>query len=178
MEITFFYRGWEPLLRIVVIGTVGYAGLLLLLRASGKRTLSQLSAFDFLITLALGATFGRVMTAQDVPVAELILAFAVLIGLQYVVSWGRVRHERLAGLVSRPPRLLYYRGEFQRQAMRNELVTEAELRSALREHGSASFSDVEAVVLEPNGRVTVIPRGEVGDGSALQPLVQDSQARP
>jgi uncharacterized membrane protein YcaP (DUF421 family) len=174
MEMGFFFRGWEPLLRIAVVGTLGYIGLLVLLRASGKRTLSQMSAFDFLITLALGATYGRVMTAQDVPVLELVLAFAVLIGLQYAVSWGRVRYERLAGAVSRPPRLLFYRGSFQREAMRQELVTEAELRTALREQGAGSHAGVEAVVLEPNGRISVIPRTGAGDGSALGPLVPDA----
>jgi uncharacterized membrane protein YcaP (DUF421 family) len=173
MDVEFFYRGWEPLLRIVLIGAAGYAGMLVLLRSAGKRTLSQMSAFDFVITLALGASFGRVMTAQDVPLAEVLAAFAVLVGLQYVVSFLIVRVRWLAGVVSRPPRLLYYHGEFIRQAMRAEMVTEAEVRSALRAHGAGSFEAVAAVVLEPNGRFAVVAKSAAGDGTALEPLTQE-----
>jgi uncharacterized membrane protein YcaP (DUF421 family) len=171
MDVAFLYRGWEPLARIVLIGTLGYAGMLVLLRAAGKRTLSQMSAFDFVITLALGASFGRVMTAQDVPLLEVLVAFATLVGLQYTVSWLRGRYSGLRGLASRAPALLFYQGAFMHDTMRAEHVTEPELRSAIREQGSGSLADVEAVVLEPNGRFAVIARGAAGDGTALEPLI-------
>jgi hypothetical protein len=89
--------------RIVLIGTLGYTGMLLLMRTAGKRTLSQMSAFDFVITLALGASFGRVMTSQDVPIIEVLAAFATLVGLQYLLSYLRVNYSGLRGLASRPP---------------------------------------------------------------------------
>jgi uncharacterized membrane protein YcaP (DUF421 family) len=171
MDVSILYRGWEPVARIIVIGTLGYAGMLVLLRAAGKRTLSQMSAFDFVITLALGASFGRVMTAQDVPLVEVLAAFATLVGMQYTVSWLRGRHSRLQGLASRSPTLLFYQGAFMHDAMEAEHVTEPELRSAIREQGSGSLADVEAVVLEPNGRFAVITRDAAGDGTALEPLI-------
>jgi uncharacterized membrane protein YcaP (DUF421 family) len=178
MDVNFLYRGWEPLARIVLIGTLGYTGMLLLMRTAGKRTLSQMSAFDFVITLALGASFGRVMTSQDVPIIEVLAAFATLVGLQYLLSYLRVNYSGLRGLASRPPTLLFYRGNFLRDAMRTELVTEPELRSAIREGGAGSFSGVEAVVLEPNGRFAVITRQEAGDGTVLEPLPGDLAGGP
>ncbi|MES1026405.1 hypothetical protein ABN584_26250 [Gloeocapsa sp. BRSZ] len=83
----FFYGGVEPLIRIVVVGTLAYFSLLILLRISGKRTLAQLNAFDFVITIAIGSTFGRLITAKSVSLAESITAFFTLIFLQYLVSW-------------------------------------------------------------------------------------------
>jgi uncharacterized membrane protein YcaP (DUF421 family) len=62
--------------------------------------------------------------------------------------------------------------------MRTELVTEPELRSAIREGGAGSFSGVEAVVLEPNGRFAVITRQEAGDGTVLEPLPGDLAGGP
>lgn len=66
----FFFNGWQPIVRIVVVGTLGYVTLILLLRVSGKRTLAQLNSFDFIITVALGASFGRILTARTVALAE------------------------------------------------------------------------------------------------------------
>jgi len=64
-KVVFFYGGIEPLIRIVVVGTLAYASLLILLRISGKRALAQLNAFDFVITA---------MQAQRVTQAQLLAA--------------------------------------------------------------------------------------------------------
>lgn len=51
-----FFSDWFGLLRVVVVGTLAYVALVLLLRVSGKRTLSKMNAFDFIVTVALGST--------------------------------------------------------------------------------------------------------------------------
>ncbi|MCD8489552.1 MAG: hypothetical protein LRZ84_23150 [Desertifilum sp.] len=50
-SVVFFYGGFEPLIRIVMVGTLAYLSLLSLLRVFGKRTLAQLNAYDFIITM-------------------------------------------------------------------------------------------------------------------------------
>lgn len=156
MQPLFFFDGWLPLVRIVVVGTLTYAALLLLLRVSGKRTLAQLSAFDFIVTVAVGAVFGRALTARGVPLAEAVTALVLLVALQYAIASLRLRFPRFGNLVTTPPSLLYYRGRFLRGAMRRERVTEGELRTAIREGGACSFDEVEAIVLEPDGQLGVI----------------------
>ena len=74
-NIVFFHGGMEPLLRIVVVGTLAYFSLIFLLRLLGKRTLAQLNAFDFVITIAIGSTLGRLITAKGVSLTESITAF-------------------------------------------------------------------------------------------------------
>lgn len=167
-EVTFFFGGWEPVARIVVVGTLAYAALVLLLRASGKRTLVQMNAFDFVITVALGASFGRVLTARSVALVEAITAFALLVFLQFVVTRLQVRSPRFARAVTSPPTLLYFRGRVLDEMLHRERITEAELRTAIREHGAGSFGEVEAVVLESDGRFAVVKSGRAGDGSALR----------
>lgn len=169
-RVTFFFGGWEPVARVVVVGTLAYAALVLLLRVSGKRTLARMNAFDFLVTVALGASFGRVLTARSVALAEAITAFSLLVSLQYVMAWLQVRSPRFASAVTSPPSLLYFRGRFLREAMSRERVTEDELRTAIREHGVGSFDQVEAVVLESDGRFAVVMTSQVGDGSALRSI--------
>lgn len=166
-NVTFFFGGWEPLLRIVMVGTAAYAALVLILRASGTRTLAQMNAFDFIVTVAIGASFGRILTARGVALSEAVTAFALLVALQYLVTWLKTRSPAFGRAITSPPAMLFYRGEFQREAMRRVRVTETELRTAVRQQGVGSFGEVEAVILESNGSFAVIKSGSAGDGSAL-----------
>ncbi|HEX4922046.1 MAG TPA: hypothetical protein VFV92_15065, partial [Candidatus Bathyarchaeia archaeon] len=81
----------EQLLRILIVGLVSYAALILLLRAAGKRTLSRMNAYDMVVTMALGSILAKVLLTKDQSIAEGVTAMVVLIGLQYAVSVG-VRH--------------------------------------------------------------------------------------
>jgi uncharacterized membrane protein YcaP (DUF421 family) len=169
-RVTFFFGGWEPVARVLVVGTCAYVALILLLRVSGKRTLARMNAFDFLVTVALGAAFGRILTARSVALVEALAAFALLILLQFLTAWANQRSPRFARAVTSPPTLLFFRGRVLHDALRRERVTEAELRTALREHGAGSFEPVEAVVLESDGSFAVIRSSKAGDGSALDDL--------
>lgn len=150
-----FFDGWSGLVRVVVVGTCAYVALIVLLRASGKRTLSKLNAFDFVVTVALGSTLATVLLSSSVALAEGVLALALLVGLQYVVAWASARSRRIERVVKSEPRLVYRQG-FLPQAMRLERVTADELRQAARQHGHADLSHVAAVVLETDGTLTVL----------------------
>ena len=78
-----FFNSWNDIGRVLVLGVLGYISLILLLRVSGKRTLSKLNAFDFVITIALGSSFGALILNKNVALADGIMAFTVLIGMQY-----------------------------------------------------------------------------------------------
>lgn len=165
----FFFNGWQPIVRIVVVGTLGYVTLILLLRVSGKRTLAQLNSFDFIITVALGASFGRILTARTVPLAEAVVAFGLLVLLQYAVSLGHVRWRWFAHTITSHPSMVAYRGQPIPHALRRERLTEAELRAAIRKQGYGSLEQTVAVVLESDGNLTVIGPAQLGDASALPP---------
>ena len=143
------------LLRVVVVGTLAYLTLLLLLRVSGKRTLAKLSAFDFVVTIALGSTLATVLLSKDVALAEGVTAMALLVGLQFVVAWLASRSRRVETFVKSPPTLLY-RHEFLVGAMRASRISEHELYQAARSEGHADLSDVQAMVLESDGTISIL----------------------
>ena len=160
-----FFRGWQPIVRLLIVGVVMYVALVVFLRISGSRTLSTMSAFDFIVTVAIGSVFGRALTARRIRLAEAVAAFALLIVLQYVVTRLKVRWPFLGRVVTNPPVLLYFRGEFLRDAMRRERVTESELVTAARKNDFSSLQEVEAVVLESSGEFSVLE--SVGDETAF-----------
>lgn len=167
-EPTFFFGGWAPIGRIIVVGALAYAALLLLHRATGKRTLGQMNAFDFLITVALGASFGRILTARNVALTEAVTAFALLMALQFAVAALRLKSKGFRRAVTASPSLLFYRGDFERARMRRERVTEDELIAAVRQNGFGSLGEIEAIVLETDGKLAVISAKKAGDQIALR----------
>lgn len=159
-----FFNNWSAVIRTAVIGVLAYFTLILLLRASGKRTLSKMNAFDLVVTVALGSTLASILLNKDVAWAEGTVAFALLIGLQFVITWSSVRWGWVRRTVTGEPSLLLYRGEPLPSAMRIARVTEDEVRAAVRSAGLATLEEAEAVVLETDGSFSVVRRGE-GDSS-------------
>ena len=162
-----FFDGWSGLVRVAVVGVLAYAGLVLLLRISGKRTLSKMNAFDLVVTVALGSTLATILLSSSVALAEGLLAFVLLISFQFVVTWLSTKSHGVRRLVKNEPRLLVYEGKILPDAVRAERVTEEEIEAAVRQQGMADLGDVGAAVLETDGSVTVVPRADLGRGSVL-----------
>lgn len=78
------------------MGVCPYAGLVMILRVTGRRTLSKMNAFDFVVTVALGSTLTSAMLSSDVSVLEALLAFALLCALQFAITFVSVRSRRPA----------------------------------------------------------------------------------
>lgn len=167
-----FFDDWTGIGRTVLVGVAAYAGVILFVRLAGKRTLSKLNAFDLIITVALGSTLATILLSKDVALAEGLTAFALLIGLQFIITWASVRTRFVPRLVKSEPTLIAHRGRQRDEALRDQRVSEAEVLQAVRQQGFASVSDVHAVVLETDGSFSVIgdaPAG--GRDSALANVV-------
>ncbi|MDQ2687374.1 MAG: DUF421 domain-containing protein [Armatimonadota bacterium] len=162
-----FFSSWQSLERVLIVGILAYVGLILLLRLFGKRTLSKMNAFDLIVTIALGSILATVLLSKDVALAEGLLAFGMLIGLQFIITWLSVRWPAFSKLVKADPALLYHQGQFLAGAMRRERVVEAEIRAAVRAQGIPTMSQVGAVVLETDGSFTVLHRVDSGQADAL-----------
>ena len=150
-----FFDSWSGLLRVVLVGTAAYVSLLLLLRVSGKRTLAKLSAFDFVVTIALGSTLATVLLSKSVALAEGVTAMALLIALQFGVAWVVARSNRFETFVKSKPALVYRHG-FLTGPMKVSRVSHDELRQAARTAGHADLSDVAVIVLENDGTISVL----------------------
>lgn len=156
MQITeMFFQGWPDLVRTVLVGVLAYIGLVLFLRISGKRTLAKLNAFDLVVTVALGSTLAATLLQETVSLSEGMLGFAVLIGLQYLVTFTSVRFPPFAAAVRSEPTLVAQHGALLSRAAKRERITGEEVESAVRASGGASLADADQVVLESDGSLSV-----------------------
>ena len=163
-----FFNNWQSILETFLLGLLAYIALIIIVRISGKRTLSQMREFDFIVTVALGSTLATIFLSKDVTLADGIVGLSVLISLQYLLAYFSTRSTKFSRLLSSEPTLVFYKGSFLQTALRKERVTEDEVRSVLRSKGVTSIELVEAVVMEANGQFTVVEQGSLhNDDSPL-----------
>lgn len=163
-----WFDSWSDILRILVLGSASYLTLVIVLRFSGKRTLSQLNAYDFIVTVAFGSTLATIFLNADVSLSEGAVALALLAALQLLLAWLSSRRERVRSMVTSQPVVLLTYGQLEREAMRRNRITESEIFQAMRSSGMADPEDVAAVVLETNGKLSVISSSKFGSGAAMK----------
>src|SRR5690606_37977628 len=159
MDGTMFVDSGTVLVRTVVVGTLAYLALVGLLRLAGKRTLSKWNAFDLVVTVAFGSTLATALLSKDTSLAQGVVAFALLEGLQWVITRLSVRYGVFQRWVKAETRLLSRSGQLRRDAL-----------SAVRANGSTALEDIEAVVLETDGTFSVI--GQRGSSASAMSDVQ------
>ncbi|MCX7543247.1 DUF421 domain-containing protein [Corynebacterium sp. P5848] len=142
-----FFDSWYDLIRILTIGILAYATIVVVLRLTGKRTLTQLNAFDFIITVALGSTMASIMLSTDVSYSEGLLAIALLAALQLIVAFLSSRIPSFRRFFTSAPALLVEDGRQLKGALDKHRLSESAVRQAIRMQGIGGLDKVGAVVL-------------------------------
>jgi uncharacterized membrane protein YcaP (DUF421 family) len=151
----FFFESWYNVGRTVTLSVVGFAALMVLLRVSGKRTLSKLNAFDFVFVVAVGSVFASTIVSKDITLVEGVAALTTLIAIQVILAELASRFDAVERIINGEPTLLLSHGKFIPRALRKERVTEEEVRAAIRTKGIKRVEDVDAVILENDGTLSV-----------------------
>lgn len=119
-----------------------------------------MNAFDLVVTVSLGSILAGTLTNQNVSLAQGAAALAVLILLQYVITWSSVRIPQIRHVLTGEPTMLAHKGECLPRALRKTRIAEEEVRAAVRSSGLSQLSDALAVILETDGSISVIPRSD------------------
>jgi len=150
-----FFQDMQGIVRTLIVGTLAYIVLVLFLRISGKRTLAKLNAFDLVVTVALGSTLSAILLQESIALAEGAVALALLIFAQFLVTFFSVRSSRFAQIVRSEPTLLAKDGRFCQSALTSQRVTRNEALSVVRAQGGRDIADVQFLVLESDGSISV-----------------------
>ena len=139
-------------------------------RLGERRTLAEMSAFDFVAAVAVGAIVGRVPNSSSTSyIAGAVTLITVLLAHQIV---SRLRQFPALSLVfDHPPRVLVSRGEILESQLRRAGLTKNDLFGLLRQHGVVDLGDVHLVIFEQRGKVSIIRRTDVHEADAE--LVRD-----
>ncbi|MGI8938468.1 MAG: DUF421 domain-containing protein [Iamia sp.] len=164
---------WAGVGLVVASSSLMLIGLIALVRINGLRSFSKMSSFDFAVTVAFGSLLAGVAVSGSSLVDGLIAA-ATLLGLQAAISMARSRFSS-GRVVDNQPLLLMAGGEMLEANMRSARVTGDDVRAKLRAANVHSYADVQAVVLETTGDISVIHGAESIEPDLLRD-VRDADA--
>lgn len=136
-----------------------YSVSLILLRLAGRRTVARMSAFDFVVTVAVGSIIATTVVNTSTPLVNGLSAVLVLLVLQAGVGALRQRSPRIRRLVDFRPIVVYEKGGLELPTSPlGPQPTREEIESKIRAYGLIDWEPVEKIVLEPDGNVSVILR--------------------
>ena len=129
----------------------------LLIRINGLRSLSKMTNFDFLMTVALGSLVaGAAQSTEWSGFAQSMIAMVGLFIVQFTTARLRKSSDTVEDFMQNEPIMLMRNGEILHDALKATRVAESDLIAKLRESNALELSKVRAVVLETTGDVSVL----------------------
>jgi uncharacterized membrane protein YcaP (DUF421 family) len=152
-------------------GTVVYLLLFFVLRFLRRET-GAIGITDLLVIVIIADAAQNAMAGEYKSITEGVVLVATIAFWDYTLDWLGYRFPWMQRLLRAAPLPLIKNGRMLRRNMRQELITEEELMSQLRQQGVENVGDVKKAYLEGDGRISIISN-EAKGGQA-----QDSKARP
>jgi uncharacterized membrane protein YcaP (DUF421 family) len=146
----------HELLMTAVRAVAVYALMLVVIRALGKRTVGNFSAFDLLVALMLGEIVDE-MIYGDVRFIQGTVAIVTIAGLTFTDSLLAYWDHGMEAILEGKPTIIVKDGEFDRRGMREERMNEKDVLAALRMHAVRDMREVRLAIVEHDGTVSVMP---------------------
>jgi uncharacterized membrane protein YcaP (DUF421 family) len=138
-----------------------YLFVLVVFRISGKRSLSQITTFDFILLLIIGEATQQALLGNDFSIINACVVIGTLITLEAVFSWLEGRWPALGRIIGSLPVVVLENGKLLEDRARREGVTLSEILAAGREkHGLERLDQIKYAILERHGGISVVPVDE------------------
>ena len=145
------------ILRAIVI----YVVLLIIFRIAGKRTLSQITTFDFVLLLIIGESTAQALMSDDFSVTNAVLVIGTLVMLDILISLVKQRSPKLDRVLESAPLILLEDGKLLEDRMQRERVGKDDILERARElQGLERLEEIQYAVLERSGGITIIPKAK------------------
>jgi len=145
---------------IVLRATLMYLFLFFALRFLLKREGGEINIADLLVVVAIVDGAQPAFNGDAVSITESVVFVGTIIFWSYLLNWLSFRFPALTWLTTAKPVLLVRNGRMHRANLRRVLMTEEELLQQLREEGVEKVEDVRLAMLEGDGQVSVVERGQ------------------
>ena len=152
-------------MEIILRATAIYFFLWMVARGTGKRELSEMTAFELILIIVMGDLIQQGVTQEDMSVTGAVLAVGTIVFWITVVSYVSFRFKSTRPLLEGVPVVVVLDGRPVDQVLKLERVTVDEVKEGARGQGIRDLHDVQIGVLEPDGTFSFIKR----DGEQHQP---------
>lgn len=163
----------EPVLRGVAV----YLFLLLVFRLTGKRALSQVTTFDFVLLLIISETTQQALIGEDFSLTNAFLVIITLFAVDQVSSKLIHRFDFVRRWAEGLPLVLLEDGKVLKERMTRSQVDEDDILEAARElQGLERLDQIKYAVLERHGGITIVPKNDTEQKKEAPPKKEPKKA--
>jgi uncharacterized membrane protein YcaP (DUF421 family) len=149
----------DAVLKAVIVFFVLWA----IIRISGRRTLGEMTAFDFVLFLIIGGSTQRAITGQDYSLTNALLLVATFVTLDIGMSILEVKWPAVRPILNSMPMIVVENGYLLTERMRRARLTEDNImEAARRSHGLECMAQIKFAILEASGDITIVPAVQAG----------------
>lgn len=136
-----------------------YFFLLIIFRLAGKRTLAQMTSFDFVLLLLIGEATQQALLGDNFSLTNAVLAIVTLVGIDVGLSLLKQRWPALEKLMDSVPLIVVENGQPHRERMDKARIDEEDVLTAARErHGLERMEQIKYAILERSGGISIVPQ--------------------
>jgi uncharacterized membrane protein YcaP (DUF421 family) len=138
--------------------TIVYLVLWAIIRLSGRRTMAELSTFDFVLFLIIGGATQRALIGQDYSLINAFVVIATLFAIDIAVGLLERDFRPFAKIIKGVPTILVEHGRPLTGRMRWARVTKEEILEVARStQGLESMDQIKFAILEAGGDISIVP---------------------
>lgn len=144
----------DSIIRAVVV----YIILLLIFRVFGKRSLAQITTFDFVLLLIISEAVQPSLMGNDSSMTNSFLLVLTLLGIELFLSLVQRRAPMLKKVVEDVPLILVENGNMLEDRMHKARVDQSDILATARlNQGLERMEQIRYAILERNGNISIVP---------------------
>ena len=149
------------MLQIIIRTLILYIFILIVMRVMGKRQLGELELSELVTTLLFSEIATTPITSPSTSLMDAIIPITIIALLEIILSFIMIKFPKIKRMLTSGPSLIIQKGKINKKEMLKSRITIDELISQIRQCGVYDLRDVDYVILEENGKMTVIPRADM-----------------
>lgn len=143
----------------VIRGAAIYFIVLVIIRISGRRTMAELTPFDFVLLLIVAETTQQALLGDDFSITNAVVLIVTLFLIDIILSHLKTWFPSLGPVLDGVPTVLIRDGKVNKRALKRARVSEDDILVAARhQQGLENMGEVKHAVLETDSGISVIPR--------------------
>jgi uncharacterized membrane protein YcaP (DUF421 family) len=150
--------------------------MLIVIRALGKRTVGNFSAFDLIVALMLGEVVDEIIYG-DVLFSQGAVAIVAIAALAYADSWLAYFDHGMEAVLEGKPTIVVRDGRFDRAGMRSERMSEKDVMAHLRQAGIHDMREVHLAIVEMDGAVSIMKHSWADPAQRADVVKEEQQER-
>lgn len=151
---------WNDLLQVTLTSVFSFVVILILTRMMGKRQMSQLSVFDYVIGITIGSIAAEMATALEADFLKPLLAMIIFALLSVLISWANHKSLKTRRLLTGKPMILLEDGKLYRENLKKSHLDMNEFLTECRNSGYFDLTNIYVAMLETNGKISFLPRSK------------------